>query len=206
MPSYLQRKEGVYEVGKRFAFTNISEDPFPIKWNGRILKTVQPHETIEISDATPYPGPGNGDCLARTKTIELATRIILGEARIQTEKIGLTFDKSYVSPVGTKAAVPEARKPYEDKILQELADSADVDILNQQKAEEIVADSQRQPGVSYSNQAVEFANAPKSSDIPESLKEEAKIPKASEDVLKPKVGRPKKNGAPEAATTERKEE
>ena len=200
MPSYLQRKEGIYEPGQRFAFTNPTEEPFKIVWNGRTIKTVAPHETIEISDATPYPGPGNGDCIARTKAMELATRIILGEARIQTDKLGFLTDKSYVSPVGTKAAVPEARKPYEDLILKRLQSSEDkeaLDILNQQKAEEIIADSRRQAGVSYSNQGVEFANAPK--DVPKEVKE-VSIPVASEEILKPK-GRPKKNGPTATDTT-----
>ncbi len=199
MPSYLSKNEGTYDPGKRYAFTNISEDPFPIKWNGKIVKIVQPHETIEISDATPYPGPGNGDCLARTKAKELATAIILGEARVATEKLGNLHDKSYVSPVGTRAGIPEARKPYEQQILQELPSSENVELLNELKAEEITADMRRQQGVSYSNQVPEFANAPKAGEILSSQKESS-IPKASDDVLKAKVGRPKKDAVTVPAT------
>lgn len=199
MPSYLSKGSGTYDPGKRYAFTNITEDPFPIKWNSRIVKIVQPHETIEISDATPYPGPGNGDCIARTKAAELTTAIILGEARIATEKLGNLVDKSYVSPVGTRAGIPEARKPYEDRILQELPSSENEETLSQMKADEILSDMRKQPGVSYSNQSVEFANAPKAGDGM-NLQPEASIPKASNDTLTKKAGRPK-NAAPSSTTS-----
>ncbi len=192
MASYLQRKEGVYEAGKRYAFTNISDKPFEIKWNGQIVKVVQPDETIEISDATPYPGPGNGDCIGRTKTIELATKIILGEAKVDTDRLGFTTDKSYVSPVGTRAGIPEARKPYEQKILRELPVSENVDFLNKMKADEIIQDSRKQQGVDYSNHAPEFANAPNGG-MGSGKEMSADIPKATEEILKPKVGRPRKN-------------
>ncbi len=192
MPSYLQRKEGVYDVGKRYAFTNISEEPFPIMWNSQIVRVVEPHETIEISDATPYPGPGNGDAIARTKTIELTTRVILGEARIDSEKLGLTTNKGYISPVGTRALIPEARKPYEQKILQELAPAENVHVLEKLKADELIGDTRRQAGVSYQSAPPQFVNAPKIGEAKSNGEEfQAEIPKASEDIVKPK--RSKKN-------------
>ena len=187
MPSYLQKKEGVYDVGKRYAFTNISEEPFPIMWNSQIVRVVEPHETIEISDATPYPGPGNGDAIARTKTIELATRVILGEAKIDADKLGLTTNKGYISPIGTRALVPEARKPYEQKILQELAPSENIHVLEKLKADELIGDTRRQAGVSYSSAPTQFVNAPKLGEVKSNGEEfQAEIPKVSEDVIKTK--------------------
>ncbi len=199
MASYLTKREGTYDPGKRYAFTNPTEEPFQIKWNGRIVKVIQPHETIEISDATPYPGPGNGDCIARTKAKELADKIILGEARIETDKLGFLTNKSYYSPIGAMTAVPEKRKPYEDLILQELPDAEDTEVLSQLKADEITSDMRRQPGVSYSTQTPEFANAPKAFDTFVAEPQNS-IPKASNDALKPKVGRPRKDATTSTAT------
>lgn len=196
MPSYLSKREGTYDPGKRYAFTNISEEPIQLKWNSRIVATVQPHQTIEISDATPYPGSGMGQALGYTATKHLVDKIILQEGTIDAERLGMKLDKSYVSPVGTRAGIPEARKPYEQLILQELPANQELSqVLEQQKADEIVRDMTKQPGVSYSSAKPEFVNVPKA--MGQSAPE-AEIPKAkdlSEAGEKAKRGRPKKSAS-----------
>lgn len=160
MSSFLD-KEGIYTPGKRFAFTNISTSKFTSKWNG-IPVSVEPGEAIEVSDTTPFPGSGMGECLALKLTRELTDQIMLGQAAAPSlaEK-----DPTYSSPLGHLVGVPAARKPVEDAILSELGDEDSLAkrILEKQKADELINDANRKEGVSYENPtpgAQEFANIP----------------------------------------------
>lgn len=109
MSSYLTVKNGIYDPSKRFAFTNVTDKDFVFSWGGNPI-TVKPKDTVEM--------PHHLAVLATTKLVD---QIMLGEAR-QDE---LTMRKEnkdpyWRSPKGISVGVPEARKPYEDKILREL--------------------------------------------------------------------------------------
>ena len=146
MNSYLQVEQGVYQPGRRFAFTNDSDKEFKSYWD-RIPVVVKPHETIELSDSTPFPGSGMGHCLAVKFATELVDRI-MQEDKV---KAGLM-------------AVPDARKPYEDRVLKPLGDEDGntAQMLARMKAQEILADASRVEGISYEGSGQkEFAEVPK---------------------------------------------
>ncbi len=177
MRSFLNKDTGIYEPGKRFAFTNITSEPFTSKWNGMPI-VVNAGETIELSDLTPIPGSGMGECLAVKMTGELVDNLFFGKAKADENSKGKDY---YRSPIGSSMAVPGARKPYEDQILQELpTDEAKTKVLAQQKMSEIMTDSERKEGVSYESGGIEFADItkPESSKIEKSPVKTTKAKKA----------------------------
>lgn len=102
-------KDGIYDPTKRFAFTNITDEPFTSQWGGQPI-TVKPKDVVEL----PHH-------LAVKMTTELVDKIMQEEAR-QDEITTRAANKDpyWRSPKGISMGVPEARKPYEQKILREL--------------------------------------------------------------------------------------
>ena len=159
MSSYLDKKEGIFTPGLRFSFTNISAEEFRSKWSG-VEIFVGPNEAIEISDITPIPGSGMGECLAIKMTGELVDRIMLGIAKMDEIEKNQPY---YRSPHGGALGVPASRKPWEDKILVKLEADEDspatISLRNQMRAQ-LMADMERKEGVSEEQGAPEFINVP----------------------------------------------
>jgi len=132
MSSYLTVKEGIYDPLKRFAFTNITDEVFTFKWGGQPI-SVKPQETIEL----PHH-------LAVLATTNLVDKIMLDEARKDEEETRKkNKDPYWRSPKGISVGVPEARKPYEQKILRELKpdeESPQIQVMRAQIREELERD------------------------------------------------------------------
>lgn len=107
MSSYLTVKEGIYDPTRRFAFTNISDSDYKLRWDSKDLVTVKPGESVEL----PHH-------LAVMATGELVDRIMMAETKADEDAHAGT--PYYRSPKGIAMSVPEARKPFEDKVLREL--------------------------------------------------------------------------------------
>ena len=107
MRSTLEIDKGMYDPLRRFAFTNITEQPFEVRWDGKSLGIVEPGQTIEL----PHH-------LAVKSTVELVDKIIIAETKADEELHSST--PYYRSPKASRLGVPMARKPYEDKILKEI--------------------------------------------------------------------------------------
>ena len=165
MYSYLEKEEGIFNPGQRFAFTNITSSVFTSKWNGFPI-IVQPGETIEISDVTPMPGSGMGECLAIKMTKEIVDSIMQGNTK--ADELAKN-NPLYRSPLGGLMGVPSARKPIEDSVLQALPEdeSISAEFLKKEKANEIINDASKKEGVSYENQSQEFSEVPKSGTVSE---------------------------------------
>lgn len=132
MSSNLTVKEGIYDPTKRFAFTNISDETFTFKWGGNPI-TVKPKETIEL----PHH-------LAVLATGKLVDHIMGSEARADELKMRAeNKDPYWRSPKGIAMGVPEARRPYEEKILRELGpgeESPALQVMRAQIKEELQRD------------------------------------------------------------------
>lgn len=110
MSSYLTVKNGIYDPSKRFAFTNISSTDFTFSWGGKPI-------TVKTGDVVEMPHH-----LAVLATGKLVDQIMMGIAREDEIKMRLeNKDPYWRSPKGISVGIPEARKPYEDKVLRELA-------------------------------------------------------------------------------------
>lgn len=135
MASYLTVRDGVYDPKKRFAFTNITNEDFSFSWNGA-ENVVKAGDTVEL----PHH-------LAILATQKLVDKIMLGEAWEENapihEKTPWVDGKKNMS-----LGVPEARKPYEDKILKEIPfdeASSQFKILASQQIEQIKKDLSSEP-------------------------------------------------------------
>ncbi len=179
MPRSFLEPEGTYLPNKRFAFTNITAEPFTSKWNG-VPITVGPQETIEISDITPMPGICMGHNLAVKMTGELVDRIIQGEAKMEEvtyyKNNPAALPNAFRSYKNLNVGNPLARQPYEQQILKELSENEDiVSRQSSEKAflEEIArgADQNR-----ATEQSTEFADL---TDYKKKKAEEVKAPKAA---------------------------
>ncbi len=113
MQSFLE-PEGLYNPALRFAFTNITSEPFTSKWGG-VPINVSSLETIEISNNTPIPGAGHALAVKMTK--ELVDKIMIDDVKMDELKANTPY---FRSPKGPSLGVPAARKVWEDKILREL--------------------------------------------------------------------------------------
>jgi hypothetical protein len=141
MKSFLDVDGGVYTPGRRYAFTNTTDEDFTSYWS-KVPIVVKPGETIEISDSTPFPGSGMGHMLSIKMTGELVDKIMLTDVkRKETEYYkanpGATYN-SFRAP--NSVGVPAARKPFEDQVLRELAvdeESPAIQVFKKQLEEEI---------------------------------------------------------------------
>lgn len=137
MSSFLDKKDGIFDPLKRFAFTNISDEPYTFQWGG-IPTELDPGETIELPEY-----------LALHATRGLVDNLMIGIARKDTE------DKQKINPMylapnmAGSLGIPAARKPFEDKILKELTYDASSDktlgIKRQQIKEQLTRDMNIQP-------------------------------------------------------------
>lgn len=105
MRSFLDIENGVFDPTRRFAFTNITAEDFRSTWDGRPID-VKAGQTVEL----PHH-------LAVKLTGELVDKIMYGEAHMDEVQKNTPY---YRSPKYSSVGIPQARKVWEDKILQEL--------------------------------------------------------------------------------------
>lgn len=105
MSSFLTVTDGIYDPRKRFAFTNITAEPFNSAWDGQPIG-VQAGQTVEL----PHH-------LAVKLTGELVDKIMIGNAKMDEVAKSQPY---YVSPRATSLGVPSARKVWEDQILVQI--------------------------------------------------------------------------------------
>ncbi len=133
MSSFLDVKEGLYDPSKRFAFTNITDEPFVSAWDGQPI-TVQPSQTIELTHH-----------LAVKFTGELVDKIMIGSAKMDELQKNQPY---FRSPHGSSLGVPAARKVWEDQILRELQvdeESPEIQIMRAKIREEVMNDMKAEP-------------------------------------------------------------
>lgn len=151
MTSFLD-KNGVFDPSKRYAFTNITDEPFTFHW-AKVPITIQAGDTKELPEH-----------LALLATKNLVDKLMIGEITIEEQKMkAKTKDPYWRSPKATSFGVPAARKPYEDQILRELAvdeESPEIAIMKAKIKEELMTDMSAEKSQSVSRISVgkeEFA-------------------------------------------------
>lgn len=152
MSSNLWLKNGVYDPRKRFAFTNITEEPFTFSWDGKPV-TVPAGVTVEL--------PHHLAVLATTNLVDkIMQGIATDDETAQRKKTGNMY---YRSPKGAMAGVPAAREVWEKKVIVELEpnmESPQIALIKAQLAEELTRDLNAQPAAKVSKMSVpltEFA-------------------------------------------------
>lgn len=123
MRSFLEVKDGIYNPSLRFAFTNITDTEFVSYWDKKPIK-IGSGVTVEL----PHH-------LAVKLTIELVDKIVIEKLKV--------LDETILPIPLSSLGVPAARKPYEDKILRQLADdeeSPEIQILRAKIKEELIND------------------------------------------------------------------
>lgn len=124
---------GVYNPLLRFAFTNITQEDFVSAWDGNPV-TVRPGETVEVPEY-----------LAVKFTGELVDKIMLQDVKLNEvnyyKQNPNAAANTYRAP--NSVGVPAARKPWEDKIIQQLEvdeESSQVQVYRAQLKAELSAD------------------------------------------------------------------
>lgn len=141
MSSFLD-KNGVFDPSKRYAFTNITNEPFTFHW-AKVPITIQAGDTKELPEH-----------LALLATKNLVDKLMIGEVTVEEQKMRTKMkDPYWRSPKGTSLGVPAARKPYEDQILRELQldeESPEVAIMRARIKEELMTDlsAEKSPAIS----------------------------------------------------------
>jgi hypothetical protein len=137
MSSFLDLKTGIYDPTKRFAFTNIGKDDFTFTW-GKVPIKVAAGETVELPHY-----------LAVLATQNLVDKIMIEEIREKEAKVREETRNPLYRARTSSLGVPAARKPYEDKILKELAaktgNDAQLNVIRAKLAEEITRDLKAEP-------------------------------------------------------------
>jgi len=153
--SFLSKEDTIFTAGKRFSFTNITNEDFESKWGG-VPIVVPPHKTIEISDRVPFIGAGMGENLALKFTRELVDKILLGQVNEMPATTPMEEKKR--SNVAAGMRVPFQRQKLEDQILKELEpeDEAGLRYLGEAKIREIEFDQSKKEGVDYDNNKDRF--------------------------------------------------
>lgn len=158
MKSSLTPESGIYDPLKRFAFTNITVEPFTFTWD-KIPLTVKPNETIEL----PHH-------LAAIATKNLVDKIMIESIKIEESQMQLERKDPYFRhPKASSLGVPGARKIWEDKIVRQLAideESPAVAVMRMKLKAELEADlkagSETAKSISSMNPSVsEFAGVGK---------------------------------------------
>lgn len=130
---YVLTPEGVFNPLLRFAFTNITEEPFVSAWDGSPIN-VPAGATIEL----PHH-------LAVKLTKELVDKIMIGNAKLDE----VTKDQPYYrSPIGSSLGVPAARRVWEDKICRQLEvdeESPQIQVMRAKIREELMHDLKAEP-------------------------------------------------------------
>lgn len=131
--NYFLTPEGLYNPLGRYAFTNITEEPFVTSWDGQPI-TVPPGVTVEVNHTQ-----------ICNFTKQLVDKIIIGNAKLDEIAKNQPY---YRSPVGADLGVPAKRKIWEDKIARELEideESPQTQIMRAKIREELMADMAREP-------------------------------------------------------------
>lgn len=137
MSSFLDKKDGMFDPLKRYAFTNIDNEDYVFQWGG-IKTMVEPGETIELPEY-----------LALHATRGLVDKLMQQKSHNETlEK--QKINPMYLAPQGAGfMGVPMQRKPYEDRILKEIpmdkTTDRTLDIKRQKVKEQLLADLSAQP-------------------------------------------------------------
>jgi len=126
--------EGVYNPTLRFAWTNITEEPFSIMWDGAIVSTVGKNQTVELPQY-----------LAVTATKALVDKIMIGNAKL--DEITHYKNNPNVLPnmyrASSSLGVPAARKVWEDQIcrvLEQDEESPQIQVMRAEIREQLKAD------------------------------------------------------------------
>lgn len=143
MSSNFSVKDRMYDPTKRFAFTNITDKPFTFTWDSRPI-TVEIGETVELPEY-----------LAVLATAKIVDEIMTAEIKAEEDIIKKdTRDPYYRSPRANSLAVPAARKPYEDKVVKELAphknNDARMQVIRASLTDEIKKDLNAKPASAIS--------------------------------------------------------
>lgn len=183
--SLIDKKEGLFDPTKRFAFTNITTEDFKSAWNS-VPVIVKAGETIEISNVTPIPGAGHA--LAVLMTNQMIDQIIIGDAKLDEVTKNQPY---YRSPKGMSLGVPAVRDIWEKQIVRELdadEESPALQTIRKQMREEIeqgiVAKQETEP-VHIPTNIGEFADL--------DLVNRKETVQEVAPVKTKKLGRPKKN-------------
>lgn len=134
MSSLIEKTPGIFNPLARYAFTNITEEPYTLRWDGEDILTVEPGRTIEL----PHH-------LADKALTELVDRIMIGEAKLD-EVAMLKANPAMSNPRssrGMNLGVPAARKVWEDQIIKEIKvdpESAEARLMRSQVRDQITQD------------------------------------------------------------------
>jgi hypothetical protein len=130
----LHPKMGIFDPTLKFAFTNITEEPFEIMWDGAVVTQLKAGASVELPHY-----------LAVKCVKELVDRIMIGNAKMNE----LEFYQKNVNAMpntyraASSLAVPAARKVWEDQIVHLMAadeESPQVQIMRAQIKEELMKD------------------------------------------------------------------
>lgn len=132
MSSNLTIRQGIYDPTKRFAFKNITEEPFTFTWNSDPI-TVKAGQEVEL--------PHHMAILATGKIVD---KIMMDIARDDEQKQRkINKDPLWRSPKGIAVGVPEARRVWEEQVLRELKvddENPQVAVMRAQMREELLKD------------------------------------------------------------------
>lgn len=155
MTSFLDKKMGIYNPAKRYGFKNITDKPFTFTWGGHPI-TVKAGEEIEVPEH-----------YAMVATQKLVDQIMQEEVTAEEKKMRAELkDPYWRSPKGISLGIPAARKPYEDKVLRELAfdeENPQVQVMRAQIREQILSDidNAQKPKVPVETVVANFAQSGK---------------------------------------------
>ena len=143
--------EGLYNPLYKFAFTNITETPFTIMWDSKVVTTVPAGQTVELPHY-----------LAVSCTKQLVDSIMIGHAKLN--EIEYYKNNPNTQPnmyrASSSLGVPAARKVWEDQICRLMEtdeESPQVQIMRATIREELTKDLSAQP-----SQGSPLENAPTS--------------------------------------------
>ena len=134
MLSHLQ-KEGIYDQTHRARFTNIDDEDFVGTWDSKVYVRVPPGESVTLPESQ-----------AINFAIALATRVMVKDEK--RKFVPSMYEPTYEMSQRTRTGIPDARKPYEDKILQWLEageETPEVQALRSALREEILNDLTAKP-------------------------------------------------------------
>lgn len=137
MSHLIDKSGGTFDPSRRFAFTNITDEPLESAWDGQPI-VIPPGRTVEL----PHH-------LANKLTDELVDKIIIGNVKREEEEYKSVdpVNRAYFrSPSAGNLGVPSVRKELEDQIVRELAmdeESPEVQVMRAQLKEEVMADVKR---------------------------------------------------------------
>jgi hypothetical protein len=101
-------EQGMFDPTKRYAFTNITDEPFQFGWNG-VNIDVAPKETVEIPQYLAYQ--------AVNKMID---QLIIAKNKKDLDKIRETHPEYLTPPGAGMMGIPAYRVTFESMIVREL--------------------------------------------------------------------------------------